>query len=200
MLIDRLGRAAQGRPNAAFLAEQRLTYAEAWARTGAVASWLIAKGFGPGSAPIALLSGESLERALLVFGAWRAGAVVASISPDDALSRDLTRLDQVLSIIEPALVFAQEALPFEAALTSAAKKGACIVTVDGKRGLPFGALTSCSIDAAVAERRLHITADTPARILFTAGSSGLPEGVLTTHGELAAAAACDHALGKEDPT
>jgi len=176
MLIDRLGRDAQCRPNAAFLGHQRLTCAEAWARTGAVASWLIAKGFGPGRAPIALLSDESLERTLLVFGSWRAGAVVAAVSP--ALN------DQVLSIIEPALVFAQESLPFEAALTSAAKKGASIVTVDGKRGLPFGALTSCSIDAALAERRLHITADTPARILFTAGSSGRPEGVLTTHGEL----------------
>jgi feruloyl-CoA synthase len=176
MLIDRLGCAAQCRPNAAFLDGQRLTCAEAWARTGAVASWLIAKGYGPGRAPIALLSCESLERALLVLGAWRAGAVVASVSP--ALT------DHMLSIIEPALVFTQEGLPFEAALTSAAKKRASIVTVDGKRGLAFGALTSCSIDAAVAERRLHITADTPARILFTAGPSGLPEGVLTTHGEL----------------
>ena len=68
---------------------------------------------------------------------------------------------------------------------SIARSGARIVTVDGKRGLPFGALTAASIDAAVAERRLHITADTPAKILFTSGSTGLPKGVLNTHGNLA---------------
>ena len=54
LVIDRLQQAAQRRPDVTFLAErrgpsrawQRLTYAEAWARTGAVASWLIAEGFG----------------------------------------------------------------------------------------------------------------------------------------------------------
>src|SRR5688500_19655505 len=55
LVIDLLQRAAERRPTVTFLAErrgpdhawQRLTYAEAWARTGAIASWLIAQGFGP---------------------------------------------------------------------------------------------------------------------------------------------------------
>ena len=55
LVIDLLQRAAERRPDVTFLAErrgpdrawQRLTYAEAWARTGAIASWLIAQGFGP---------------------------------------------------------------------------------------------------------------------------------------------------------
>src|SRR5829696_1688789 len=67
LVIDLLQRAAERRPTVTFLAErrgpgsgtgrawQRLTYAEAWARTGAIASWLIAKGFGPDSKPIAIL-------------------------------------------------------------------------------------------------------------------------------------------------
>ena len=56
-VIDLLQRAAERRPDVTFLAErrgpgegaarpwQRLTYAEAWARTGAIASWLIAQGY-----------------------------------------------------------------------------------------------------------------------------------------------------------
>ena len=204
LIIDLLGRAAERRPHVTFLAQrrgpqrewQRLTYAEAWARTGAVASWLIAKGYGPDSRPIAILSDNSLEHALLTFGALRTGAIVAPISPGYSLSGDLSRLEHVLSIVEPALVFAQEGLPFVAALNSAAKKGPLIVTADGKRGLPFGALTSCSIDASVAERRLHITRDTPAKILFTSGSSGTPKGVLNTHGNLAAAAEMNRSLGE----
>src|SRR4051794_40357857 len=62
LVIAFLGRAAGRGPTVTFLAErrgpdrawQRLTYAEAWARTGAVASWLIAQGFGPDSKPIAI--------------------------------------------------------------------------------------------------------------------------------------------------
>jgi feruloyl-CoA synthase len=209
LVIDLLQRAAERRPAVTFLAErrgpdrawQRLTYAEAWARTGAVASWLIAQGFGPsgvkgGGKPIAILSDNSLENALLVLGALRAGALVAPISPNYSLSGDFTRLDHALSVVEPGLVFAQDSLPFEAALARAEKKGARIVTVDGKHGLPFGALASSSIDASVAERRLHITADTPAKILFTSGSSGLPKGVLNSHGNLAAAAEMNRSLGE----
>jgi feruloyl-CoA synthase len=208
LVIDLLSRAAERRPNVTFLAQrrgpdrawQRLTYADAWARTGAIASWLIAKGYGPsslgGSKPIAILSDNSLENALLVFGALRAGAIVAPISPGYSLSGDFTRLDHVLSIVEPSLIFAQEALPFEAALHRAAKKGARLITADGKLGLPFGALTSSSIDASVSERRLHITAATPAKILFTSGSSALPKAVLNTHGNLAAAAEMNRSLGE----
>ena len=68
LMIDWLERAALLRPDVTFLAERRgparawqhLSYAEAWAKTGAIASWLIAQGFGPGAAPVAILSDNSL--------------------------------------------------------------------------------------------------------------------------------------------
>jgi len=192
LMIDWLQRAAERRPQVTFLAErrgpdrgwQRLSYAEAWAKTGAVASWLIAQGFGPGSPPAAILSDNSLENALFLFGAMRAGLLVAPISPNYSLSGDFTRLDHALGLVQPALVFAQDSVVYGKALDRVTGR---VITVDGKRGLPFGALISASIDAAVAERRLHITADTPAKILFTSGSTGLAKGVLNTHGNLASA-------------
>src|SRR3954471_11883171 len=69
LVIDWLQRAAERRPHVSFLAERRgpdrpwqhLTYAETWAKTGAVASWLIAQGYGPQSPPAAILSDNSLE-------------------------------------------------------------------------------------------------------------------------------------------
>lgn len=204
LVIDLLQRAAERRPQVTFLAErrgpdrawQRVSYAEAWADTGAVASWLIAQGFGPGSAPVAILSDNSLENALFTFGALRAGAVVAPISPNASLSGDLSRLDFFLSVVEPGLVFAQDSAAYAGALDRAAARGARVVTVDGRRGLAFAALANGSIDAAVAERRLHIDAATPAKILFTSGSSGAPKGVLNTHGNLAAAAEMNRSLGE----
>src|SRR5476649_726602 len=203
-VIDHLRRAALRRPDVTFLAQrrgperawQRLSYAEAWARTGAVASWLIAQGFGPSSKPLAILSDNSLENALFLFGTLRAGALVAPVSPTYSTAGDLTRLEHALSIVEPSLVFAQDSKDYGAALDRAVARGAHIVTVDGKRGLPFGALTNSSIDAAVAERRMHVTADTPAKILFTSGSTGLPKGVLNTHGNLAAGAEMIRMMGE----
>lgn len=162
------------------LAVDRVQPAEAWALTGSIASWLIAQGFGPQSAPVAILSGDSPERALFFFGALRAGVRVASLSPDISLSG----LDRVFTSVAPALVFAQDSRTSGVALDRAQARGARIVTVDGKRGLALAALGACSIDAAVAERRLHITADTPAEIQFT-GSTGMPKGVPSTHGNLA---------------
>jgi len=192
LMIDWLQRAAARRPHVTFLAErrgpdrawQRLTYAEAWAKTGAVASWLIAQGYGPRSGPAAILSDNSLENALFLFGAMRAGLLVAPISPNYSLAGDFARLDHALGLVQPALVFAQDSVTFGKALD---RTNARITTVDGKRGLPFGALASASIDAAVAERRMHITADTPAKIMFTSGSTGTAKGVLNTHGNLSSA-------------
>jgi feruloyl-CoA synthase len=214
LVIDHLQRAALRRPDVTFLAQrrgplradgrrawQRLTYAEAWARTGAVASWLIAQGFGPAGRPVAILSDNSLENAVFLFGALRAGVLVAPISPNYSLSGssgpgDFARLDHALDVADPGLVFAQDSQAYGAALDRAAARGARLVTVDGVRGPAFAALANCSIDASVAERRGDIGADTPAKILFTSGSTGLPKGVLNTHGNLAAALEMVRAVGE----
>jgi feruloyl-CoA synthase len=117
LVIDQLARAAEQAPHAPLVPERggevwrRLTNAEAWAQSGAVASWLIAQGYRPGGRPLAVPAGDTPERAVLLLGALRAGALV----------------------------------------------------VEGPGTLEFAVLAHCSIDASVAERRLHIDARTPAR-------------------------------------
>lgn len=128
--IDRLARNAEDAPQAALLPRFALTNAEAFAQSGSVASWLIAQGFGPGARSIAVSAPDGPERAVLLLGALRAGALV------------------VETLGEAAMVFA-------------IKQGS-LVSADG---IGLAALARCSIDAAVAERRLHIHADTPARII-----------------------------------
>jgi hypothetical protein len=118
LVIDQLARAAEQAPHAPLLPERadeawrRLTNAVAWAQSGAVASWLIAQGFGPGGPSFAVPANDSVERAVLLLGALRAGALV----------------------------------------------------VEGPCPVVFGVLVTCSIDAAVAERRRHIDAATPFRM------------------------------------
>ena len=117
LAIDQLARSAEHAPQAPLLPDrsgeawQRLTNARAWTQSGSVASWLIAQGFGPDGRCLAVPAGDTPQRAVLLLGALRAGALV----------------------------------------------------VPGPSAVEFAVLARCSIDAAVAERRLHIDAETPAR-------------------------------------
>jgi feruloyl-CoA synthase len=137
LAIDLLARAAHERPQAPLLAGRAgpdwhaLTNGEAWARSGAVASWLIAQGYGPSGRGagkrFSVPAADSPQRIVLLLGALRAGALV----------------------------------------------------VEGPSEVSYGVLANCSIDAAVAERRLHIDASTPARMV---------DGECRRHGDFASIA------------
>jgi feruloyl-CoA synthase len=186
-LIDHLARAAEIRPDNTFLAERdasrqwrRLTYANAWRDTAAVATWLIRNGFGPDSPPIMILSENSIEHALLMLGAMRAGVAQVPVSPTYSFGRDLQRLGYALELTQPSLVFAHDAHRYGAALEFAEAPGRRILSGDD-----FPELLR-DVDAdAVAKRRALITDDTIAKILLTSGSTGRPKGVINTHGNIA---------------
>jgi feruloyl-CoA synthase len=130
LVIDRLARDAERAPEAPLRPRFALTNAQAWAESGAVASWLIAQGFGPRGRSLAVSAPDGIERTVLLLGALRAGALV----------------------VEAA----------EAAVLAFTIKAGRLVSSEG---VALAALAHCSIDAAVAERRRHISADTPARIV-----------------------------------
>ncbi len=188
-LIDYLSLAAERRPGTTFLAERdgalqwrRLTYQDAWRDSGAIATWLIRRGFGPAGRPILILSENSLEHALLTLGALRAGAAVVPVSPTFSFGNDLARLEYAVNLIQPGLVFAKDAARFRTALAHAAAPDRHTATGD-----EFAQWLRESDEAALAERRKQIGRDTVAKILLTSGSTGRPKGVINTHGNLAAA-------------
>ena len=137
LIIDRLGQLAERAPRSPLLPErqsqgwQHLTNARAWAESGAVASWLIAQGFGPGAATLSVAPGDTPEAAVLLLGALRAGALVVDRG---------------------------------AALALASRNGRLVVEAGRHAGLAAAALARCSVAASVAERRLHIDGNTPARL------------------------------------
>src|SRR5258708_32980132 len=189
-LIDYLARAAELRPNTSFLAERdaskrwrRLTYAQASRDTAAVATWLIRAGLGPQSAPVMILSENSIEHALLMLGAMRAGVAVVPVSPTYSFGKDLSRLGYAVELTEPALVWAGDAVRYAAALEYVKAPGR--QTVAGEQ---FSELLREVDEAAVAARRLLIGDDTIAKILLTSGSTGRPKGVLNSHGNIAGSA------------
>jgi feruloyl-CoA synthase len=161
LVIDQLARQAEQAPDAPLFPGRSgdgwplLTNAEAWARSGAVASWLIAQGFGPlgkdgRGRSLAVQAADSPQRAVLLLGALRAGAPVVG-----------------------APLVGAPLVGEGAALTFVADKGRLVA----ESGIDLAALTHCSIDAAVAERRLHIDAATPARL---SGESCRRHGDLST--------------------
>jgi len=187
-LIEYLARATELRPDSTFLAEReltgqwrRLTYKQAWRDTGAIATWLIGHGFGPNKPPVMILSENSIEHALLMLGALRAGAAAVPISPSFSFGSDLSRLGYALDLIEPGLVFAQDAKRFAAALKHAEKPGRLITSPEN-----FAEWLRESDENLLAARRTEITSDTIAKILLTSGSTGRPKGAVNTHGNLAA--------------
>jgi feruloyl-CoA synthase len=190
-LIEYLTRAAELRPNTTFLAERdgakqwrRLTYAAALRDTAAIATWLIRNGYGQASAPLMILSENTIEHGLLMVGAMRAGMAVVPVSPTYSFGQDLSRLGYALELTDPALVYAGDAVRYAAALDYArAKKPACR-TIAGNE---FAELLREVDAAAVAARRSLINDETIAKILLTSGSTGRPKGVINTHGNIAAA-------------
>ena len=155
-LIDYLARAAELRPGSTFLAERdaakqwrRLTYAQAARDTAAVATWLIRAGLGPQSAPVMILSENSIEHALLMLGAMRAGVAVVPVSPTYSFGNDLSRLGYALEMTAPALVFAGDAIRYAAALEYVKAPGRRTIAGD-----QFSELLRDVDAAAVAARRL----------------------------------------------
>jgi feruloyl-CoA synthase len=139
------------------------------------------KGLGPSSAPIMILSENSIEHALLMLGAMRAGVAVVPVSPTYSFGHELSRLGYAIELTQPAMVYAGDAHRYAPALEYVKAPGRLIIA-----GNDFSELLREVDEAAVAVRRLLISDDTPAKILLTSGSTGRPKGVINTHGNIGA--------------
>jgi feruloyl-CoA synthase len=84
-----------------------LTYGEAKQAAEGVAAWLLARGLTQDDA-VLILSGNSIEHALMMLGGYTAGVPVAPISPAYSLmSSDHAKLRHCCSVVRPKVVFAQ---------------------------------------------------------------------------------------------
>jgi feruloyl-CoA synthase len=101
-------------PDRTFLAQrgtdghwQTLSYGDAWRRAQAIGQALLDHGL-EADAPLAILTGNSIEHALMAFGAMTAGVPVAPISPSYSMSSEgLARLADIADMLRPRMVFAQ---------------------------------------------------------------------------------------------
>jgi feruloyl-CoA synthase len=186
---------AAGAPDRLLVAERdaagawrEVTYAEAWAAADAIAQALIDRGLGP-QRPVAVLSGNSVDHALLMLGCFTAGVPIVPVSAAYSLqSRDLAKLRQVLGIASPALVYVSDAQAFAGALATLDPEVEIVAShsAAGDGVTPFTDLLEASPGADVERAFAAVGPDTVAKVLFTSGSTGGPKGVVTTHRMLCA--------------
>ena len=190
-LTDRLHHWAKAEPNRVFMAERdakggwrQLTYAQLLTSARRIASALLVRGLSA-EKPIVILSGNSIDHALLAFGALYAGIPFCPVSPAYSLvSRDYGKLGFLMKLLTPGLVFADDASKFSDALTANVSLGTEIVASRG--AVPGRDVTWLSDLLATSEHpRLDaahdaIGPDTIAKFLLTSGSTGNPKAVINT--------------------
>ena len=179
---------ADAAPSAIWLAERSgagwktLTFSEARERIARLAGALAGLGVGPGK-PLMILTGNSIDHALITYAAMRIGGAVAPVSPQYAQpGADLSRLEHAAGLIRPACVFTSDAAATaDALLTPALAVAARVAGANPRPGdHPLAALLRDG--EAVANRA---TPQTIAKLLLTSGSTGKPKAVVCTHANIA---------------
>ncbi len=168
------------------------TYRQAKQAADSIAQWLVEADFGPKD-PVMVLSGNSLEHALLMLGCYTAGVPIAPISTAYSLvSTDHGKLRHCFAALRPKAVFAQDGASFERAFSAlrSLQPDLKLITVDGTGGtIPFGQLLATPPGRDVETAMDRIGDATVAKFLFTSGSTGMPKCVPQTHGMFTASMA-----------
>jgi feruloyl-CoA synthase len=167
------------------------TYVGALARVNRLSNGLMALGFD-GSRPVAIMSENSVEMALVQLAAMQVGIPVAPISyAYSALSKTGGHIKHILDVLETPLIVMSDADLHMAKLGQWDMSGRRLYAVshaerhDGVLpldALEVGEASDVSLTTAAEARFAAVRHDTLAKIQFTSGSTNLPKGVEVTHG------------------
>jgi len=172
---------------------RKLSYGEAKRTVDARTQALLDLGLEPGR-PVAILSGNSIEHALMTQAAMQARLPAAPVSPAYSLmSHDHQKLKFLFDLIKPAVVMVQDGPTFEKALQALPLDGVTVIHVarpcEGIKSVALADLAATPVTPAVADSIAMITADTVGKLLFTSGSTGMPKAVINTQRMMCANAA-----------
>jgi feruloyl-CoA synthase len=161
---------------------RRLSFRDAIDTTMRLGQFLLDAGLSA-DRPLAILSGNDLEHAMLALAAIHVGVPYATISPAYSLvGKDFSRLKQVFDTITPGMVFAADAKRFGPAIDAVAGDALRLFTRGAKmREQEFATALATHPTTAVQDAFDAIDPDRIAKFLFTSGSTGTPKAVANTH-------------------
>ncbi|MBR1192251.1 AMP-binding protein [Bradyrhizobium sp. AUGA SZCCT0160] len=182
---------------------RKVSYGEAKRTVDGLTQGLLNLGIAEGR-PVTILSGNSIEHALMTQAAMQARLPAAPVSPAYSLmSQDHLKLKYLFNLIKPAVVMVQDGPTFEKALKALDLDGVTIVHVlrpcEGIKSVSFADLAATPVTKAVEESIAQITPDTIGKLLFTSGSTGMPKAVINTQEMMCANAAMMMQVRPRDP-
>jgi feruloyl-CoA synthase len=196
-LTDRLHHWASAEPNRVFMAGRepgggwrQISYAQLLSASRHIASALLSRGLSA-ERPIVILSGNSIDHALVAFGALYAGIPFCPVSPAYSLvSKDYGKLAYLMKLLTPGLVFVDDAGKFADALETNVSLGTEIAAsrgaLSGRNVTRLADLLATPIDPGLDAAHDAIGPDTIAKFLLTSGSTGNPKAVINTQAMICA--------------
>ncbi|MDR1967745.1 MAG: feruloyl-CoA synthase [Burkholderiaceae bacterium] len=196
-MTDRLLQWAALAPERTFMARRRqlpdgrtgdwihLSYRQALAQARAIGQALLARGLNA-ERPVAILSENSLEHALLALGCLYVGIAYCPVSPPySTISQDFEKLRHVMATLTPGLVFAADARRYARAIEAVLPPDVEVVLAEGqiagRRVTAWQELTSTEPTAAVEAAMERVHPGTITKFLFTSGSTKNPKAVINNH-------------------
>ena len=164
---------------------RRLSYGLAKRQVDAVTQALLA--LNRRGRSVVVLSGNSLEHAVLQLAAMQAGMPYAPLTPAYSLmTKNLATLQSMVDLLQPAVVFAQNGRQFERALAGLklpddARRVCVEDPPEDLRVDHWHDWLSAEASAAVAASVARILPQDVAKYLFTSGSTGQAKAVIITH-------------------
>lgn len=184
-LLDWLTHWAKNTPDAVFLTEPTgsgprrvMTYGEAGRAVDDIAARLLNLPVSS-SRPVAIVGGNGIDHAIVMLAATSVGIPAAIVSPAYCApaASPWGKLDQVLDLVEPGMVFADDPDGVARAL---AARGRDALPVRSLRDLAWLEAVLPANSEMVATARSAVTQDTVAKLLLTSGSTGSPKVVGNT--------------------
>ena len=195
-LTDRIDHWADRTPDRTWMAERdgddwrRVSYGEMRDTVRRIGAWLLRKNLSA-ERPLAILSGNSIEHALIALAGQYVGIPTAAVSPAYSLiASDFGKLTSIAQQITPGAVFVDDAGAFAPAIEAAFDDDVVVIaptgTLSGRDVHAWDELCTAEPGSNVDRAHQAIGPDTVAKFLFTSGTTGSPKAVIQSNRMLCA--------------